>query len=239
MTPFRARFNTYKEINGESVFMENNNACNIFRIRSVTMKLKHETVKLLRNVRPVSHVKRNLISLGMLDSVGCEYKGKGGVLPIFMGPKEVLVGKKVNDMFIIKGVEMIEETNTVLSLNLTEADIWHKKRSHISQKRLEALSKQDILAQDICNKLSFCEHNVLGKARKQSFTKAQHITKGIRDYINSDLWGPTSILSLSGSRYLFNGFFFFANIDRHVNSSPTPWNFVSLIGTIIFIHFNY
>ena len=82
---------------------------------------------------------------------------------------------------------MIEEANTVLSLNLTEADIWHKRLSHISQKGLEALSKQDILPQDICSKLSFCEHCVLGKARKQNFTKAQHTTKGILDYIHSDL----------------------------------------------------
>ena len=69
--------------------------------------------------------------------------------------------------------------------------------SHISQKGLEALSKQGILPQDICNKLSFCEHCVLGKARKQSFTKAQHKTKRILDYIYSDLGGPTSTPSLS------------------------------------------
>ena len=34
-----------------------------------------------------------------------------------------MVGKKVNDLFIIKGFEMIEEANNVISLNLTEADL--------------------------------------------------------------------------------------------------------------------
>ena len=81
----------------------------------------------------------------MLASLGCEYKGKGGVFQVFMGSKEVLVGKKVNDLFIIKGVEMIEEANNVTSLNLTEADLWHKRLSHISKKGLEALFKQGIL----------------------------------------------------------------------------------------------
>ena len=38
--------------------MRNNEACNIPGIRSVTMKLKDETVKLLRNVRHVPHLKR-------------------------------------------------------------------------------------------------------------------------------------------------------------------------------------
>ena len=113
--------------------MGNNNACNIARIGLVTMKLKDGTVKLLRNVRHVPHLKRNLISLGMLDSLGCEYKGKCGVFQVFMGSKEVLVGEKINDLFIIKGVEMIEETNAILAND--------KRLSHISQKGLEVLSK--------------------------------------------------------------------------------------------------
>ena len=134
MTPFNTWFNTYKEINGESVF-----------IGSVTMKLKDGTVKLLRNVTLVPHLKRNLISLGMLDSLGYEYKGKGGGFQDFMDSRVVLVGEKVNDLFIIKEVEMLKEANVVSALNLAEVDLWRKRLSHISQKGLEALSKQGIL----------------------------------------------------------------------------------------------
>ena len=60
MTPFRTWFNTYKEINGEFVFMGNTNACSIARIGLVTMKLKDGTVKLLRNVRRVPTLKETL-----------------------------------------------------------------------------------------------------------------------------------------------------------------------------------
>ena len=67
---------------------------------------------------------------------------------------------------IIKRVEMLKEANVVSTLNLTEVDLWHKRLSHISQKRFEALSKQGILPQEISNKLSFCKHRILGKARK-------------------------------------------------------------------------
>lgn len=56
--------------------MGNNEACNIAEIGSITMKLKDETMKLLRNVRHVSQLKRNLISLRMLDSFKCEIQGK-------------------------------------------------------------------------------------------------------------------------------------------------------------------
>ena len=78
-TPFRVWFDTYKEIKRVSVFMGNNEACNIAGIGSVTIKLKDGTVKLLRNVRHVPHLKRNPIFLEMLDFLGCEYKEKGGV----------------------------------------------------------------------------------------------------------------------------------------------------------------
>ena len=146
--------------------MENNEACNIVGIGSVTMKLKHGRVKLLRNVRHVPHFKRNLISLGILDSLGCEYKGKCGVFKVSIDSRVALVGEKVNDLFIIKRVEMLKECNVFSNLYLIEVDLWHKKLSHISQKRLEALYKQDILPQEISNKLSLCEHCVLDKAKE-------------------------------------------------------------------------
>lgn len=41
----------------------------------------------------------------------------------------------------------------------------------------------------------------MGKAKKQSYQKSEHVTKGILDYIHSDLWGPAQTQSLSGSRY--------------------------------------
>lgn len=57
--------------------MGNNEACKIKGIGSVSLKLIDRTVKLLRNVRNIPLLKRNLTFLGMLDSIGYEYKGKG------------------------------------------------------------------------------------------------------------------------------------------------------------------
>ena len=41
----------------------------------------------------------------------------------------------------LKRVEMLKEADVVSALNLTEANHWHKRLSHISQKSLDALSK--------------------------------------------------------------------------------------------------
>lgn len=42
----------------------------------------------------------------------------------------------------------------------------------------------------------------MGKSHKQSFPKANHTTKGILDYVHSDLWGSPNVTpSLSGCKY--------------------------------------
>lgn len=54
------------------------------------------------------------------------------------------------------------------------------------------------------NKLSLCEHRIICKATRKSFTKAQDTTKDILDYVHSYLWGQASTPSLNGSRYLLS-----------------------------------
>uniref|UniRef100_A0A1J3ITH4 Retrovirus-related Pol polyprotein from transposon TNT 1-94 n=1 Tax=Noccaea caerulescens TaxID=107243 RepID=A0A1J3ITH4_NOCCA len=53
--------------------------------------------------------------------------------------------------------------------------------------------------------LGFCESCVLGKSHKQSFSKAKHTTKGILEYVHSDLWGsPSTPESLGGAKYFIS-----------------------------------
>ena len=75
---------TYESINGSSVFMRNNVAYKIVGIGAVRIRM-HGTVKTLKNVRHVPDLKRNLISLGTLDSLGYKYSGGGGVIRVNEG----------------------------------------------------------------------------------------------------------------------------------------------------------
>lgn len=118
----------------------------------------------------------------MLDFMGCEYKGKCGVFEVIQYSKVVLIGKKVNDLYIVRRVEMLNEAYTITEIVLTEVDQWHKRLSNISSKGMQTLSRQGILPQGIN------EHCVIGKATRHNFTKAQHTTKGILDYVHSSLW---------------------------------------------------
>ena len=51
--------------------------------------------------------------------------------------------------------------------------------------------------------LPFCEDCVYGKHKRVSFKPTVHNTKGILDYIHSDLWGPSRKVSLGERNYLF------------------------------------
>ena len=66
------------------------------------------------------------------------------------------------------------------------------------------MEKQGLLCGDKLGKLEFCEHCIYGKASRLKFNKAVHITKGILNYVHSDLWGPSSYESLGGGRYFMS-----------------------------------
>jgi len=55
-------------------------------------------------------------------------------------------------------------------------------------------------------KLDLCEYCVLGKQTRVRFKATKHITKGILDYVHTNLWSPTKDLSLGGCHYFVTFF---------------------------------
>lgn len=73
---------------------------------------------------------------------------------------------------------------------------------YMSVRGLTELSKRGLLGGQSTGSMDFCEHCVFGKQKRVSFGTAVHRTKGTLDYIHSDLWGPSRMVSKGGSRYL-------------------------------------
>ncbi|KAG8487854.1 hypothetical protein CXB51_018699 [Gossypium anomalum] len=94
---------------------------------------------------------------------------------------------------------------TVASSSLSDDDItklWHMHLGHMSENGMVELSKRGLLVgQGIC-KLNFCKHCVFGKQKRVRFTREIHNTKGTLEYIHSDLWGPSKVLSRCGANYM-------------------------------------
>ena len=72
---------------------------------------------------------------------------------------------------------------------------------HTSEKSLQALTKQGLLKGARTCKLEFCEHCIIGKKTKVKFGTATYCTKGILDYVHTDVYGPTKTESIRDNHY--------------------------------------
>ena len=83
-------------------------------------------------------------------------------------------------------------------------NIWRSRLGHMSLKNMSELVKNGFITDKDVKEMDFCEHCIIGKSQKQSFPKAKHVTKGILEYVHSDLWGsPSTPYSLAGNKYFF------------------------------------
>ena len=57
----------------------------------------------LTEVRHVLNLRKNLISIGMLDSKGCSFDVSGGTLRVFKENKKMLWGKKTGGLYRLEG----------------------------------------------------------------------------------------------------------------------------------------
>ena len=72
MCPNRDWFTTYNDVNGGTVLMGNDHACEIVGVGTVRIKMHDGVVRTLTGVRHIPDLRKNLISLGSLDSNGCQ-----------------------------------------------------------------------------------------------------------------------------------------------------------------------
>ncbi|KAL5768311.1 hypothetical protein ACOSQ2_015094 [Xanthoceras sorbifolium] len=204
MCPNRDWFSTYESIDGGIVLMGNNAQCKTVGIGTIRIRMHDGIVRTLSDVRHVPDLKKNLISLGTLDSNGCKFSAEGGVLRVSKGALIVMKAKKAGSLYILQG-STITGSAAVSESSMPDSEVtklWHMRLGHMSEKGLTLLSKRGLLCGQSTGKMDFCEHCVFGKQKRLSFSTGIHRTKGTLDYIHSDLWGPSPVPSKGGARYL-------------------------------------
>nr|GEV47133.1 retrotransposon protein, putative, Ty1-copia subclass [Tanacetum cinerariifolium] len=182
MTPKRDFLFDFKEYGG-TVLLGDNRACAIMGIGKVRVQMKDGSSFVLKNVRYISELKRNLISMETLDREGYTVKLQNGRVKVIKGSLMVLSGT-------MKG-------NCVNSL-----DSWAE--SGEASVGLHELENIKVLGNKGLGKLEFCENYVLGKSTRVSFGRGQHTIEGVIDYVHADLWGPSRVKSMSGCRYFLS-----------------------------------
>ena len=61
---------------------------------------------------------------------------------------------------------------------------------------MQALTRQGLLKGVGTCKLKFYEHCIIRKKTKVKFDTVTYCTKGILDYVHTDIWGPTKTAQL-------------------------------------------
>ncbi|CAL9235463.1 unnamed protein product [Arabidopsis halleri] len=207
MTPRKDWFIELNESGAGRVRMANDTYSEVKGVGSIRIKNEDNSTILLKNVRYVPAMSKNLISLGTLEDQGCWFQSRDGVMKINKGCKTLMQGQKTDTFYVLRGSVLTGEVN-VSVVQKDETRLWHRRLGHMSQKSMKALLKKGYLDSSKVTDLEFCEDCVYGKAHRASFGVGKHVTKERLEYIHSDLWGspnvPLSLEAASTAVYQIN-----------------------------------
>jgi hypothetical protein len=138
MCPNRMWFDTFKSCNAGTVLIGNDARCKAIRLGTIKVRMFDGIVRILTNVRYVPNLKKNLISLGTLDSLGYGYSAKDGVIKITKGTMVIMKGKKIGNLYkllgdtVIGGVAM----STLVEPNDDNTVLWHMRLVHLGERSM-------------------------------------------------------------------------------------------------------
>ena len=78
--------------------------------------------------------------------------------------------------------------------------LWHVRLGHASSSRVQQLTSRGLLG-SVSTENFDCVSCQLGKQPVLPFNTSESISTDIFDLIHSDVWGPSSVSSIGGSRY--------------------------------------
>lgn len=132
---------------------------------------------------------------------GCKYVGAGFRVEFYKDNQMVFAGQYDQGLYYLQGT-VRECVSSEVCSSVDSTRRWHSRLAHMSQSSMDILVRRGLLKKEEIKSMGFCEACAMGKSHKQSFPKANHTTKGILDYVHSDLWGSPNVTpSLFGCKY--------------------------------------
>ena len=202
MTPQRDWFCSYEPISEGSVFMGNDHALEIAGIGTVKLKMYDGTIRTIQGVRHVKGLKKNLLSIGQLDDLGCKFHIEGGILKVSKGALVVMKAEKISaNLYMLLGDTLQEADASVAAASQEDSTtMWHRRLGHMSERGLKILAERKLLPGLTSVSLPFCEHCVTSKQHRLKFDRSTARSKYILDLIHSDVWESPE-MSLGGAKY--------------------------------------
>ena len=81
-------------------------------------------------------------------------------------------------------------------------NLWHQRLGHMSEKGMKIMHSNGKLPSLQSVEIDMCEDCILGKQKRVSFqTNGRTPRKERLELVHSDVWGPTTVSSISGKQY--------------------------------------
>ena len=161
-------------------------------------------------MRYVSQLKRNLISVGVLEALGLMVSIRDGVLKMTKGSMVVMKGVRRKNLYYLKGSTVTSKVETSSSSDDGCTKVWQVKIGHGGEKSLQAPAKKGSLeGAATCNLES--EHSILDK-KKVKFSTSTHRSEDLLGCVHVSVWGLAKNASLGGHRYFVS---FINSLSRH------------------------
>lgn len=170
MCPTREWFHSLRETHG-TVLLGNNQTRCIRGIRSIMLRVDDGSIKVLSEVRYISEVKRNLISLGTLEKKGYSFISQNGEIKICKDSHIKMIAKRNGSLYYLQAAVIKGESH---SLTTPDLNTWHQRLGHPAEGSLKALVKMGMIEANAEERMEVWEDCLLGKSKKQSFPAGKH-----------------------------------------------------------------
>uniref|UniRef100_A0A7N2LG47 Integrase catalytic domain-containing protein n=1 Tax=Quercus lobata TaxID=97700 RepID=A0A7N2LG47_QUELO len=197
-TPHREIIQNYVAGDFGKVYLADGSALDVVGMGDVRILLPNGSVWLLEKVQHIPDLRRNLISVGQLDDEGHAILFVGGTWKVTKEARVLARGKKTGTLYMTLSPR---DTIAVADAS-TNTSLWHRKLGHMSEKGMKMLLSKGKLPELKSIDFDMCESCILGKQKNVSFLKTGRTPKAEKlELVHTDLWGPSSVASLGGSRY--------------------------------------
>ncbi|RVX15044.1 Retrovirus-related Pol polyprotein from transposon TNT 1-94 [Vitis vinifera] len=121
-----------------------------------------------------------------------------GTWKVTKGARVLARGKKTGTLYM---TSCPRDTIAVADAS-TDTSLWHRRLGHMSEKGMKMLLSKGKLPELKSIDFDMCESCILGKQKRVSFLKNGRTPKAEKlELVHTDLWGPSPVASLGGSRY--------------------------------------
>lgn len=117
MCPYKHWFCELKEATG-TVLLGNNHICNIKGISMVRLRMHDGSVRVLGDVRWIPEIKRNLVSLGMLERKSFSFASFGGKMVVKRGLQVLMEAERRNSLYYLLAEAVVNESHSVGEVSL-------------------------------------------------------------------------------------------------------------------------